>query len=140
DGALEGLPRFGMQAGRVWFDETPASQVTSLAVGPHGLLMVGFANGELGLWRVAGGSLIDQAKLHGSVDWIVPTGRGFAVASDLGQSFFWDLEVFDRPRCELLKQIWSTVPFVWEQGHALPQAPDPAHPCMRNARFDGGSH
>ena len=139
DGALEGLARAGDQGRTVWFEETPNSQVSSMVVGPHGLLMAGFVNGELGLWRRDGGRRMDQAKLHGSLDWLVTTEKGFFAASDLGQVLFWDLEIFDRPNCDLLRQVWSTVPFVWEQGHLQQLAPNPAHPCLRDLRFDGGS-
>ena len=60
---------------------------------------------------------------------LLRVGATVHAASELGDHRALDLAAFERPRCELLRDVWEAVPVVWEGGSAK-QAPKPlGHAC-----------
>jgi len=112
------------------FEDTPSSPVVRLLPGPRQTLIAGFASGVLGVWDLANGSRLHHDRLHGALTHLLLTGDHLLAATDLGQHRTLDLSVFTRPRCEVLRQIWSRVEVVWEGGQPVRRAPDPPHPCL----------
>jgi hypothetical protein len=111
------------------FEETPASPVAYIREGPSNTVIVGYANGFLGIWNLQTGSLLDSARLHGPVRHMtLKNGRLYA-ASELGDHIALDLQVFEKEYCDLLKEIWQQVPIVWETGLPIKRPPPSDHPC-----------
>jgi hypothetical protein len=129
DGSVELLRSGGAPGSGLSLQQTPASAATRLLVGPMDTVIVGFANGVIGLWSQLDGSRVAHDHLHGALVHLLIAEQRLYAATDLGQHLSWDLSALYRDYCELLEEIWSHVPVVWEQGHAL-RAPSPAdHPC-----------
>jgi hypothetical protein len=101
------------------FERVAASRVETITAGPKGTIAVGYANGTMGLWNVLDGSRLTAANLHGRIVHLdVEDGHLYA-ATDLGDSLTLSLEAFYRDYCDLLQQVWSKTPVVWQQGRAL---------------------
>jgi len=113
------------------FEGVPSSAVVSLAEGPAGTLFAGFANGMLGMWDIQDGTQLDRAQLHGPVaHLLLQDGRLYA-ASELGDALTLDLDVFGADYCDLLRDVWSSVPVVWKDGRPVYADPPAEHLCTR---------
>jgi hypothetical protein len=110
-------------------EETPASAPLRVLAGPHGTVIVGYASGVLGIWSQRDGSRLGHASLHGQVVHLLLRNQRLYAATDLGQHLQWDLAPFYRQHCDLLRDLWSHVPVVWEDGRAAPRSPPDAHAC-----------
>jgi len=110
--------------------DLPSSPVTALAVAQPGLLSVGFASGELGLWRLQSGARLDRTSLHGAVVHLLERNRRLHAVTELGDHLAWDLDALRRPYCALLRDIWSRVPVVWASGAARARRPPAGHRCL----------
>ncbi|MFH0901243.1 MAG: hypothetical protein V2A73_11505, partial [Pseudomonadota bacterium] len=137
------------------FEGVPASAVVSIIEGPPGTLVAGYANGFLGIWNLENGTLLDSAKLHGPVVHLLldrraaasprsssarnnplierererdAAGKLYAV-TELGDYFVWDLDAFYQEYCELLGNVWSQVPVVWQAGLPVVSLPPAWHKC-----------
>jgi WD40 repeat protein/serine/threonine protein kinase len=109
--------------------EIPSSAVLEIAKGPSGSVALGYANGLAGLWDAGEGSRLASATLHGPIQHLhFDEGRLYA-ASELGDSTRLDLGIFGSPYCDLLQRVWSSTPYVWQNGHALVAAVPADHPC-----------
>ncbi|MBI4705151.1 MAG: protein kinase [Deltaproteobacteria bacterium] len=109
--------------------EVPWSPPLRILPGPGDTLIVGFANGLVGIWDRTSGSRLAYARLHGPVVHLLIEGQKLYAASDLGRHLVWDLDVFYQDYCELLREIWNRVPVVWEGGRAVVQRPGAEHRC-----------
>jgi hypothetical protein len=105
--------------------------VVTLTAGPPGTVVAGFGNGIFGLWSLTTGSALVHRRLHGPVRWLLPRLGRLHAATTLGQHATLDLQVFTRPRCALLREIWKQVAVTWQAGHPTRRPPPPGHPCAR---------
>lgn len=112
-------------------ERTPSSHTTVLSSGPPGTLLLGFADGQLGLWSLADGARLDQLRLHGAVVHLAWRGERVVAASELGDVGRMDLGDFHRPYCELVREVWEQTRVVWASGRAREQAPPGEHRCAR---------
>jgi len=111
------------------FESVPSSPVVGLAAGPRDSLIIGYANGVVGLWSLHDGTRLAHVRLHGSIAHLLLENHELHIASTLGRHFSWDLSPFYADRCALLAQVWEEVPVIWQNGRAV-EAPPPAdHPC-----------
>ena len=120
-GAIKGLA----------LDHTPASPVVAMAAGPRGTIIVGFANGQFGLWHLKDGKRLDHGRLHGPVIHLLVKDQKLYAASELGDHMVRDLSPLYKERCALMNDVWERVPVVWSGGAAVNAAPKKAHPCTR---------
>jgi len=132
DGNLELVPAAADAAPREFtFEQIVPSPVVSLAAGPERTLVVGYANGLLGLWSLESGARLHDVRLHGAVTHLVQGERRIVAASELGDHVVVDVEVFYHDYCDLLRDVWAAVPVVWSEGRPVP-SPPPAlgeHEC-----------
>jgi WD40 repeat protein len=132
DGSFEVLrpETRGEGADALHFEDTPTSPVVAFAEGPMGIIVVGFANGVLGLWSTESGARLQDVRLHGPVRFIVVRGDRLHAASDLGQHVSIDLGLYSRDYCDLMREVWQVVPVVWVNGQPVARAPSD-HRCAR---------
>ena len=119
------------------FEGVPSSAVTRMAEGPAGTLVVGYANGVVGIWSIRNGTQLHRARLHGSVVHLVMKGGKLYAATDLGDHAVMDLDIFHKPWCELLREVWRQVPVAWEKGLPERRQPSVDHECARGKRRPG---
>jgi len=131
DGNLELFPTTrGQSKPSFSFERVPASAPVRMIVGPKNTVIVGYANGLIGIWSLDDGSRLGPGRLHGPVVHLVLAGHKLYAASELGGHLGWDLSAFYVKRCALLRQIWQRVATVWQDGQ-LVVAPAPAgHGCL----------
>ncbi len=130
DGSLELVASVpGETRPALFFEETGSSPVVRILGGPMDTVVVGFANGDLGLWSLETGVRLDQARLHGPVIHLgLQAGRLYA-ATELGDVFVWNLTALQADYCELLRDVWRAVPVTWEDGVPQSRPPDRGHRC-----------
>ncbi|MFH0903500.1 MAG: protein kinase [Pseudomonadota bacterium] len=111
------------------FKGAPSCAVTRLVAGPAGTLVGGYANGTIVLWTIADGAVLESAKLHGPIQHLLYTGDRMIAASEVGQYLVWDLSALNQGYCELMRQIWQSIPVVWEKGLPVSRRSIPDHRC-----------
>ena len=132
DGSVELVPRLGAgEKPRFFFEGIPFSPVSRMLEGPMGMLIVGYANGLVGIWQLENGIRLDHARLHGPVMHLRLQGDRLYAATELGDHLAWDLGVFHRDYCGLLREVWDEVPVTWESGLPVLRPPPVAHRCAR---------
>jgi WD40 repeat protein/serine/threonine protein kinase len=114
--------------------EAGAASVVSIALGPEGTVIAGFSNGGVGLWNKTTGTLLRHAYLHGAVDRLLVDAQKLYAVTDLGQHATWDLSVFYRPYCELLRRVWREVPVIWQDGQPAVATTPATHRCAPRAK------
>ncbi len=132
DGSIELVApersRAGLTPG-LSFEAVPYSPPERIVAGPTNTIVVGYADGTLGLWNLNDGTRLAYSRLHGRVQHIlIEKGRLYA-ATDLGSHVVWDLSTFDQPYCQLLRQVWQRVPVIWSSGRAMVRPPMAGHQC-----------
>jgi hypothetical protein len=116
-------------AGGAELRDTPSARVTALATGPGGVVLAGFANGVAGVWGAADGRPLLSVHLHGPVRHLVHRDQRVLIATDNGDVERLDLTALTQGYCELLREVWASIPAVpRDQGRAL-VPPDPRHRC-----------
>jgi WD40 repeat protein/serine/threonine protein kinase len=127
DGNVELIDRRG--GTRRTLKQVPSSAVLRILPGPKQTLVLGYANGLVGIWSLATGERLIETMLHGPVEHLhLEAGRLYAVTS-LGDHTVLDLRVFTQSYCPLLKEVWSHVKTVWEGGRPVPRPPPDWHRC-----------
>ena len=109
----------------------PSTAVEVLLEGPADTVVAGFADGTVGVWDRKRGSLVHTAFLHGKVAFLERSGGKVQAMSELGDHVVLDLDVLQRPYCEVMHDVWSRVPVVWEDGRAIQRGRPPDHLCAR---------
>jgi len=110
-------------------ENVPSSQVERILFGPKSTLILGHANGELGIWSLFSGKRLKHGRLLGPVvHLMLQKGRLYA-ASELGSHLVWDLRVLEQDYCELMREVWRRVPVLWEGGLPVLRAPPGTHRC-----------
>src|SRR4030095_9846597 len=99
--------------------------------GPRGTVIVGYSGGVVGMWALADGKRLGQALLHGPVVHLLLEDQQLYAATELGQHLTWDLGVFYRDYCSLMREIWSEVPVVWSNGRPVAAAAPTDHVCSQ---------
>lgn len=130
DGNIAGFDRKSGEPKETRYELAPSSPAVSMLAGPQDTLIVGYANGTVGLWDQRDGARLAQAKMHGQVTHLAIEAGQLYAATDLGLHLQWDLRSFARPYCDLLGDVWKTVPTIWESGHAQTRRPPEKHRCV----------
>ncbi len=134
DGNVELWPANAEQPNPVFsFEQVPASPPVRMLAGPRGTIIIGYANGMVGLWDLSSGARLGHARLHGPVVHLLLEGTQLFAATELGTHLVWDLSALYRDYCQLLNEIWRRVPVVWQDAKPLLQKPPKAHRCARNS-------
>ncbi len=116
------------------FEGVPSSEVVRIVAGPRDTLVVGYANGSVGLWNRQSGARLRLQRLHGRVAHLHTRPDGVVIAAtDLGQHLRWDLRLFEQDYCALLKELWAKVPVVWHAGAAKLVPAPTGHSCGKSA-------
>jgi hypothetical protein len=126
DGNLELLDR--RRGPATVFEQTPPSPVTRVTMGPAGTVLAGFADGSVGMWS-ASGQRLRHTRLHGPVQHLALYDQRVHAVTALGRHRTLDLGVLYEDRCTLLREVWSRVPVVWEEGRAVVRERPMQHPC-----------
>ncbi|MFH0899263.1 MAG: WD40 repeat domain-containing protein, partial [Pseudomonadota bacterium] len=116
------------------FKGAPSCAVTRLVAGPPGTLAGGYANGTVIVWTIADGAALESAKLHGPIQHLLYSGEKLVVATEVGQHLVWDLSAFLEDYCELMRQVWRSIPVVWENGLPVSRRSIPEHRCAGEVR------
>jgi hypothetical protein len=111
------------------FSDTASDAVTLIEPGPGNTVIVGFANGMYGVWNRQGMRL-QRGQIHGAVLYAVPGDRqSIWLISDVGESALLEMDVYRKPYCQLMEEVWRGAAVTWD-GERLVQQPRPnAHPC-----------
>ncbi|HOX42969.1 MAG TPA: serine/threonine-protein kinase [Myxococcota bacterium] len=131
-GSLDGvLTRLDLAGGadKLVYQATPPCPVLRVATGAPGVVLAGYSDGTVGLWDRTSGFRLDAREMNGPVNHLWVEGARAYLATERGDTLAWDLGVLERPYCDLLREVWSRVPVIWEGGEAREQRPDPGHPC-----------
>ncbi len=113
------------------FEDIPSCPPVNILFGPMDTLIVGYANGLLGIWDPQSGKQLGSQRLHGQFEHLLLAHNQLYAATDLGQSMAWDLSVFYQDYCELMRELWQQVAVSWEKGRAVVKAPPPDHRCVQ---------
>jgi hypothetical protein len=111
------------------FEQVPASSPVRILPGPAQTVVVGYANGVVGLWSLVDGARLGTARLHGRVEHLLLENHRLYAATDLGRHLVWDLGPLYLEYCELLQQVWDDVPILWENARAQRREPSGQHRC-----------
>lgn len=109
----------------------PSARVEVLMPGPGDTLVAGFSNGLVGVWDLRHGACVFTTLLHGRVTFLEGSGGLVHAVSELGDHDVLDLTVLRQPYCEVLRDVWSRVPVVWERGRAHRRGEPPLHECAQ---------
>jgi hypothetical protein len=112
-----------------YFEPAASGPVLRIVPGPMDTVIAGYANGTVAMWNIVDGVRLGQARLHGPIVHLALEGHRLYAASALGRSLVWDLDVFARDYCDVLRDVWREVPATWHNGRAVPQPPPASHPC-----------
>jgi len=123
-------PRAGPGQG-LQLRDTPSGRVEVLAAGPGGTLLAGYSTGEVGLWELQGGQRLELFQLHGPVLHLGVVDGRLHAQTELGDGREVDLRPYQRPWCELLRDVWLRAPSEWREGRSEAAPPPPAHACLR---------
>ncbi|MBI5547534.1 MAG: protein kinase, partial [Deltaproteobacteria bacterium] len=130
DGALELVPTVkGERKPEYRFEDTPSSQVERIIAGPMDTLVAGFANGTVGIWDRRSGARLHTLKLHGPAVHLLYEGARLYAATELGDQETIDLSLFEADYCALMRQVWESVPVLWEDGLPVVRPPPSGHRC-----------
>jgi hypothetical protein len=86
------------------------------------------------MWDLRSGAPLASWHLHGPVVELVMHGSELAASTELGDAMRVDLAAFTRDRCELLREVWRSVPVVWEDGAPVAAESPTRHECVQNGR------
>ncbi|MFO8071097.1 MAG: protein kinase [Polyangia bacterium] len=110
--------------------DSPEIAVEITEPGPGEILIATSATGSVGFWHTRTGELLHRVELNGRPTIVHREGSRLYLASAIGDWRVLDLSVFGRDYCELLEEVWSSVPVVWESGHPLVREPPAEHRCL----------
>jgi WD40 repeat protein/serine/threonine protein kinase len=111
------------------FARASASAPLRMIPGPLETVVIGYSDGTLAMNDLSDGALLMKTRLHGAVVHLLVEDTALYAATDLGDRVRWDLSVFSRDYCTLMREIWSRVPVVWEQGKPTVREPPVQHRC-----------
>ena len=130
EGSIELIPTDSSQPKQLYaFEQVPSSPPVRILAGPMDTLIVGYANGLLGIWNQSDGKRLAHAQLHGPVVHLLLEKGKLYAATELGSHLVWDLSAFHRDYCELVREVWQQVPVIWYEGHPTQRPPPADHRC-----------
>jgi WD40 repeat protein/serine/threonine protein kinase len=91
-------------------EQPPSTGVTRILGGPAGLIIAGFADGEVGIWHDSSGARLARGRLHGPVSHLLLERERLYAASEIGDRLAWGLEVLFMPYDRLLRDLRRQVP------------------------------
>jgi serine/threonine protein kinase/WD40 repeat protein len=103
--------------------------VSRLLLGPGQTLIGGFHSGHVAVWDLETGRRLLVHRLNGPVRYLAAAGTRVYAASGVGDHRSIDLSPLILPDCELLREIWRDVRYIWRDGLPLLKAPPPGHRC-----------
>ena len=111
------------------FQQAPAGRIALVREGPSNTVVAGTDTGWVGVWDVDTGDRLLSSVIDGPPIDAVAVGDRVHVLGELGDQHELDLSLLSRPYCEVLRDVWASVPFAWRStGPAL--VPPPAtHRC-----------
>ena len=109
----------------------PLSSLTHILPGPHETVILGYANGGVGLWSLRTGRRLEFIRLHGSLQHLVLYKNRLMAASELGEFIDWDLSLYQMSYCQWLRDIWKEVPLSWEKGRMKAKTRPKDHACLK---------
>ncbi|MFH0903024.1 MAG: hypothetical protein V2A73_20535, partial [Pseudomonadota bacterium] len=112
-------------------EETIPAPVERIVEGPRQTLVVGYTSGDLGIWSLETGKRLRHFKLHGPVVhlFVDRETRRLYAATEVGDYRAIDLAAFYQDYCELMADVWSNVPVVWQAGVPAMAPPSARHRC-----------
>ena len=113
--------------GREFLIELPVEQLLG---GSRETLLAGFADGTVGVWSTRNGARLYHLSLHGPIHQLELERGTLTVSTELGDSEVLDLSVLHQDYCSLLREVWSEIPVVWEDGRAVERAAPVGHRCQ----------
>ncbi len=127
DGVL--LRKPAEASGFLPFQQAPAGRIALIREGPSQTVVAGTDAGWVGVWDVTTGDRLLSSTIDGPPIDAVALGDIVHVLGELGDQHELDLSLLSRPYCEVIRDVWASVPFAWSStGPAL--VPPPAtHPC-----------
>ncbi len=108
----------------------PLSTLTHILAGPEQTVVLGYQNGTIGVWSMTSGRRLEKIRLHGAVQHLVIQQRYLVGATSLGNSMVWDLRSYQLTHCQLLQDVWKSVPMVWDKGQIVIKPPPEGHKCQ----------
>ncbi|MFH0903522.1 MAG: hypothetical protein V2A73_23075 [Pseudomonadota bacterium] len=113
------------------FEETIPSSVERISEGPRQTLIAGYASGDLGIWSLETGKRLRHFKLHGPIIHLLVDSetRRLYAATEVGDYRVIDLAALYQDYCELLADVWSNVPVLWQAGIPALAPPPASHRC-----------
>lgn len=113
----------------VALEQSPQSPIEALLEGPRGSLIAGYRTGVVIGWDLETGVRLVTGALNGRALHLFADEERLYAASELGDFATWDLTAISRPYCELLEEVWRSVPVVWERGAPVAAAAPTTHRC-----------
>lgn len=108
---------------------TESAPVTLVTPGPGGTLVVGFANGVVGLWDPERLEPLRSARLHGAVTAVRLDGDTLDAFSELGDRLSLRSRALAGGRCRALELLWAESALVWAFGRLEARPPPADHAC-----------
>ncbi|HOT12126.1 MAG TPA: protein kinase, partial [Polyangiaceae bacterium] len=87
----------------------PSASVQALLEGPAETVVAGFSNGMVGVWDGRRRALVATEHLHGKVLFLQRNRGKVHALSELGDRVTLDLELLERPYCEVMRDVWDRV-------------------------------
>ena len=136
DGTIESAPMdAGRKASGGAFGDSLSSSVISMLEGPGGILVAGYANGYLVIWSLKNRIRLHHSKLHGPVRYLSLKDSTLYAATELGDHTVLDLGAFNMPYCDLVRQVTTSIPVIWEDGKPVSKTSLERREC-RTSRVD----
>ena len=112
-------------------EDVPSSPVERILPGPMNTLIIGYADGALGIWSIEDGARLHHTRLHGPVVHLLLKNKKLYAASELGDYRVLDLGFLYQDYCEILNEVWEDVKVVWEGRKPKIQDPPRNHKCSK---------
>jgi hypothetical protein len=106
-----------------WLPLQGNTAVRLLHGGPRSTMIVGFADGDWGMYETDGGRPLFRGHLDGAVRHASLHGERLTVTSDLGRRHTQSLAALDTDRCALLAEIQEAIPVRWDRDRIVQAAP-----------------
>ncbi len=129
DGNIELVSLQGSSSTSRRLRDTPEIAVERIEPGPGEILIATSATGSVGFWHTRTGELLHRVELNGRPTIVHREAGRLYLASAIGDWRALDLSVFGRDYCELLEEVWSSVPVIWRDGRPLVSEPPADHRC-----------
>jgi WD40 repeat protein len=110
--------------------DLPSSTVAAISTDLNGAAVVGFDNGEIGLWDLETGVRFAHGKRPGRMKHLMVEKGILYAATDLGFFLARSLDTYGEDYCSLMQDVWLNTPVEWLNGDTVRVAPRQDHPCL----------